>query len=79
MTATATPTATPTAAPRAPQVARLAAESSSTSPLLKLVHTSDDRVATLLRLALGIVMLPHAAQKCWAGSGATDSTERLAS
>lgn len=29
----------------------------------KLIHTSPDPVATLLRLTLGIVMLPHGLQK----------------
>src|SRR5258706_8009142 len=31
--------------------------------LRKLIHTTDDRIPTLARLVLGLVMLPHAAQK----------------
>jgi putative oxidoreductase len=44
--------------------------------LRKLLSTSDDRVLLLLRLALGIVMFPHGAQKAlgWYGGGGIDET-----
>lgn len=38
----------------------------------KILRTSDDRVLTLLRIALGIVIFPHGAQKVlgwWGGFG----------
>ena len=42
----------------------------------KLLTTSDDRVLLLLRLALGIVMFPHGAQKAlgWFGGPGMDAT-----
>ena len=44
--------------------------------LRKLLSTSDDRVLLLLRLALGIVMFPHGAQKAlgWYGGPGLDAT-----
>ena len=38
----------------------------------KILRTSDDKVLTLLRIALGVVMFPHGAQKVlgwWGGFG----------
>lgn len=42
----------------------------------KLIATSDDRVATLLRVVLGLVMFPHGAQKVfgWFGGGGLEGT-----
>jgi putative oxidoreductase len=42
----------------------------------KLLATSDDGVLLLLRLALGIVMFPHGAQKAlgWFGGGGIEGT-----
>ena len=42
----------------------------------RLIATRDDRVATLLRLALGGVMFPHGAQKAlgWFGGGGLEGT-----
>ncbi|HEX6057819.1 MAG TPA: DoxX family protein [Gemmatimonadaceae bacterium] len=42
----------------------------------KLLSTSDERVLLLIRLALGIVMFPHGAQKAlgWYGGGGIDGT-----
>jgi putative oxidoreductase len=44
--------------------------------LRKLLSTSDDRVLLLLRLALGVVMFPHGAQKAlgWYGGAGLDAT-----
>ncbi len=41
-----------------------------------IMHTDDDRVATALRLALGIVILPHGLQKTlgWFGGGGIGGT-----
>ncbi len=41
-----------------------------------IFHTEDDRVATLLRLALGLVILPHGLQKVfgWFGGGGLAGT-----
>jgi putative oxidoreductase len=42
----------------------------------RLIATSDDRVATLLRVTLGLVMFPHAAQKVfgWFGGFGLEGT-----
>jgi putative oxidoreductase len=60
MTATATPTATPRRADLDPIVLE-----SRWKPvtLPALIQTRDDKVAMLLRLVLGTVILPHGAQK----------------
>lgn len=44
--------------------------------MTRLMRTTDDRVATLLRLALGIVILPHGLQKAlgWFGGGGIAGT-----
>lgn len=42
----------------------------------KLIATDDDRTTTLLRVALGLVILPHGAQKLlgWFGGGGPSGT-----
>lgn len=44
--------------------------------LKELLQTPNDNVATLLRITLGLVMFPHAAQKVlgWFGGGGIDGT-----
>jgi putative oxidoreductase len=65
-----TATATSTGAPRKAESTGIVPEDrTKTSLLLKLVQTGDDRVATFLRLVLGIVMLPHGAQKMFGWFG----------
>lgn len=54
----------------------LATERAARRPLLALLRTDHDRVALLLRLALGLVILPHGAQKLlgWFGGHGFEGT-----